>query len=218
MVQPVTTILLAPSGAGKSTLIDGLREDGHEFVHVSRDGMLGEALHHIKLDSPMSWTPQDRRRLGEAIHQAEENFYLQMQGEFEKNSPHVVIDFPPGGSQKWMDEAIIRSKAAGRKVVVEGIIVDPEQAGLQRILERDPPTVINPESFKSWVATYQNMPRQFSEAVQAADEASLFDNNAPGTGKKPKLIALWSGGKTEPHTILDEDAYAGLAPAAATKC
>jgi len=175
--KPVTTILLGPMGAGKSTLIADRRREGKKFVHMDRDARALEQLQGVALDSPTDWTTKDLRRIREAVKREEKNFYIQLRKEFKENALHVVIDYAPGGNQKWMIDVMNLSKRAGRKVIVEGIVVDPEQTGIKRILERTPNSIINHNRFKDAIRTYKDMPDQFLRAAYAADEAYLHDNN-----------------------------------------
>jgi len=210
MAQPITTILLAPSGTGKTTRIERMREAGLKFVHINRDGITGDLFREHSIDPRRPLTQDDREGIYPLLEIGEQRYYESLERGFAAGTPHIVIDYPPGGSKKWIPHTIALSKQAGRKIIVEGLLADP-LITLPRVLQRNSKgldlssgglEMMNPDRkyFMSWLGTYRTFPERFLEAAEAADEAHLYDTNL----NDPRLIADWHNGQL---FIKDETAF-----------
>lgn len=220
-INPVTdstegalVVLLAPSGAGKTSHIGQWRSEGRALHHINRDGITKGLLEQAGIDPrPMQRTPEQLTQINQILTEQQLPAYFEAvrAAMSAKGSQAVVVDYPPGDNDAWLDETVRLARQSGRRVSLEGLHVSPE-TGVLRVLERNAQGLARPQveallgdasHLCMTLATYQNFPRQYLHVAAQADDAVLFDNRGRNGDGMP-VIATWQSGQRQ---IDDRKAY-----------
>jgi hypothetical protein len=221
--QKTLVLLVAPSGAGKTVRIKTLAATEKDapmhinMVHIDRDVIASELLEKNGINSRLA-DPNDRARAADIRNNEAEPAYFERLGQELKKSgtARIVADYPSGNGEAWIAKSISMARAAGWRVEVEGISVDPKES-LSRVLSRNADGMAHDKTgaviqswqagFKNWLYTYKRFPGELQAAAKLADKTTLFYNDNKSETLKP--VAEWqqAGHQGAGPSVQDKEHY-----------